>query len=428
MSSSPRTAVAALLSALAVVACTDAAPTATSLEIPIEASLATSAADPRLMALAGQKIFEDTDLSLRRNQSCATCHDRAFGFSSPNAQENAHGGVLPGSIPTRFGSRRPPMAAYAAFSPVFAYNAEDDVFIGGNFWNGRATGARLGNPAAEQALEPFLDSTEQALPDLACVMWRITKAKYAPQYYNAFGTALKKVEFPVSTSAICQTEGATVPLGPKQRQLAIAEYDNVGRALAAFEQSEIVSPFNSRYDAWLNGRGKLNDEELIGLKLYEGKAQCALCHPNAGQRALFTDFTYDNIGTPGNVENPAFIRSGFIDQGLGGTLTRDDLRGAHKVPSLRNTDKRPHPLAPKAFMHNGVFKTLEQVVHFYNTRDVLPVCPAGVDFRDPRFGLTCWPAPEVAENVNVDELGNLGLTPKEEKAVAAYIRTLNDKQ
>jgi cytochrome c peroxidase len=79
-------------------------------------------------------------------------------------------------------------------------------------------------------------------------------------------------------------------------------------------------------------------------------------------------------------------------------------------------------------MHNGAFKSLEQVVHFYNTRDVLPSCPAGVDFRDPRFGVTCWPAPEVADNVNVDELGNLGLTPAEEKAVDAYIRTLNDRK
>ncbi len=81
------------------------------------------------------------------------------------------------------------------------------------------------------------------------------------------------------------------------------------------------------------------------------------------------------------------------------------------------------PNAPKSFMHNGAFKSLEQVVHFYNTRDVLPACES---ISAPRFGENCWPAPEVTENVNTDELGNLGLTPDEEAAVVAYLKTLSD--
>ncbi|MCC6316968.1 MAG: cytochrome C [Gemmatimonadaceae bacterium] len=418
----------ALLGAAAVLACSDAAPTGSSLTIPAEEpNLEFRGAAAPAMALVGSKIFVDTDLSLRRNQSCETCHDAAFGFSSPNLNENAHGAVLPGSVPTRFGNRRPPSASYAAFSPVFGYNAEDDVFVGGNFWDGRATGARLGSPIMEQALKPFLDLNEQALPDAACVMWRISRANYAPLYYATFGPALRRIEWPAATPTLCQTEGSTVPLGPRQRQIVMAEFDNVGRALGTFQASERVSPFNSRYDLWLRGKAQLTGLELDGLRLYEGKAQCAACHPNAGKRALFTDFTYDNIGVPANLENPALISRGFVDEGLGAILGRRDLRGAQKVPSLRNTDKRPHPLAAKAFMHNGAFKTLEQVVHFYNTRDVLPRCPVGVDHRDPRFGVTCWPAPEVDENVNVDELGNLGLTPREERAVVAYIRTLNDR-
>jgi hypothetical protein len=83
--------------------------------------------------------------------------------------------------------------------------------------------------------------------------------------------------------------------------------------------------------------------------------------------------------------------------------------GKQKVPTLRNVDKRPGEDFPKAYTHNGVFKSLEEVVHFYNTRDV-----------------ESWPAPEVAENVNRDELGNLGLSATEENAIVAFMQTLSD--
>jgi cytochrome c peroxidase len=74
-------------------------------------------------------------------------------------------------------------------------------------------------------------------------------------------------------------------------------------------------------------------------------------------------------------------------------------------------------------MHNGVFKSLEEVVHFYNTRDVLASCDS---VSRPEVGVNCWPAPEVPENVNTEELGDLELTPSEERALVAYLRTLTD--
>jgi cytochrome c peroxidase len=83
--------------------------------------------------------------------------------------------------------------------------------------------------------------------------------------------------------------------------------------------------------------------------------------------------------------------------------------GKFKVPTLRNVDKRPGNSFKKAYGHNGVFKSLKEVVHFYNTRDV----------KD-------WAEPEVAENINEDELGNLGLTDKEEDAIIAFMKTLSD--
>jgi cytochrome c peroxidase len=73
-------------------------------------------------------------------------------------------------------------------------------------------------------------------------------------------------------------------------------------------------------------------------------------------------------------------------------------------------------------MHNGCFKSLEEVVRFYNTRDVLPVCSA----PEQKPGLACWPLPEVSLNVNTEELGNLGLSAEEEAAVVAFLGTLSD--
>ncbi|AEI66601.1 hypothetical protein [Corallococcus macrosporus] len=97
--------------------------------------------------------------------------------------------------------------------------------------------------------------------------------------------------------------------------------------------------------------------------------------------------------------------------------------GKVKVSTLRNVDKRPFPSFVKAYAHNGYFKSLEAIVHFYNTRDVLPVCLAG-DASTP--GVDCWPAPEVGLNLNTVEMGNLGLSPQEEHAIVAFMRTLSD--
>lgn len=385
--------------------------------------------DGARMIELGNQIFDDRNLSLRRNQSCATCHDPKFGFTAPLSIINATGGVMPGSIPTRFGNRRPPSAAYAAFSPILHFDDEDGAWVGGNFWDGRATGARLGSPSAEQALGPFLNPAEQALPDAACVIYRITQSKYAAQWRATWGNAVFDIQFPSARrmEELCAREGAVVPLTPADRQKMMAEYDRVGLSIAAFEASPRVSPFNSKFDRVMRGQDRFTQDELAGLNLYNVKANCAACHPIDGERPMLTDFTFDNLGVPANPMNPATLRGGFRDFGLGGFLNDGEFNGAHKVPTLRNLDKRPDPLAVKSYMHNGALRSIEQVVHFYNTRDVLRRCPAGVGPYDPRFGTTCWPAPEVADNVNRDELGNLGLTAIEEKQLVRFLRTLNDR-
>ena len=205
-------------------------------------------------------------------------------------------------------------------------------------------------------------------------------------------------------------------------------YDNIARSIAAFEGSTEVNAFTSKFDI-----GKLNAEERKGRALFQGKGKCNKCHLSNGKEPLFTDFTFDNLGIPVNPENPAWLASGFIDPGLGGFLQStgydEDVYmaewGKQKVPTLRNVDLRPAADFTKAYGHNGYFKTLEGIVHFYNTRDVKPTCP-GLYTESEALAADCWPAPEVAENVNMDELGDLGLTPEEEAAIVAFLKSLSD--
>jgi cytochrome c peroxidase len=150
--------------------------------------------------------------------------------------------------------------------------------------------------------------------------------------------------------------------------------------------------------------------------------------------ALFTDFTFENLGTPQNPENPAVLRDPtYVDVGLGGYLkgagypaaVYEPEMGKLKVPTLRNVDLRPSAGLVKAYGANGYFKSLEAIVHFYNTRDVLARCP-GPYTEAQALAANCWPAPEVAANVNTVQLGDLGLNSSEEAAIVAYLRTLSD--
>ncbi len=384
------------------------------------------------MAALGDAIFHDEDLSIGMNQSCASCHSREWGFTGPLQDVNAHGAVYEGSIPGRFGNRKPPSAAYATISPIFNLPAHgEELFAGGNFWDGRATGERLGNPAAEQALGPFLNSREQGLRDEACVVFRVSVANYAGLYKQVWGHEIDLIAFPADIDSLCLLEGPELAFDPVTRSLVRQEYDRIGISIAVFEESQNL--YTSKFDASKGGMYKFSKMEQEGFKLFKGKAKCDKCHISRGKRPPFTDFTYDNLGVPKNPENPVYSENpGYIDLGLGGFLSTrlewaayaDDEYGKVKVPTLRNVDLRPNPMGVKAYMHNGVFKSLEEVVHFYNTRDVLPVC-GNLNTRD-EWGLICWPAPEYAETVNFDELGNLGLSSDEEAAIVAFLKTLSD--
>lgn len=370
-------------------------------------ALSVPAADLSPVELLGKALFFDMSLSANGKMSCATCHAPETGFTGPDSNINLEIAIYPGTIEKRFGNRKPPTAAYGGDSPVLYYDESEGLWIGGMFWDGKATGGTLGDPLAEQAQGPFLNPLEQALPSAQQVCIRVANSDYADLYETVYG---KPVDF---KNNVAET------------------YANIARAIAAYERSEEVNPYTSKYDYYLNGEVTLTPKESFGLELFEGKGMCSACHISEpgpeGEPPLFTDYTYDNLGTPKNPNNPFYHMppkwnpdgQDWVDYGLGGFLmaagypeeTYGPEMGKQKVPTLRNVDKRPYPEFVKAYMHNGVFTSLKEVVHFYNTRDV---DEAG------------WPPPEVGENVNTDELGNLGLTDEEENAIVAFLKALSD--
>ena len=330
----------------------------------------------------GRRLYFDAMLSEPAGQSCASCHQPAAGFADPDSELPVSRGVNP----ALFGSRNTPTAAYAAFSPEFHFDPVEGTYIGGLFLDGRAATLEA------QAKGPFLNPVEMGNPDAATVVAKVAQADYAPLFKQVYG------DNTFSDNSLA--------------------YDHIADAIAAFERSALFSPFSSKYDAYLEGKAQLSDSEQRGLLLFndEHKGNCAACHPNAkqpdGSHPLFTDFSYDNLGVPKLKDSPFYhIDPKFnpegdkvVDLGLGGVLKKPEENGKFKVPTLRNIALT----AP--YMHNGIFNTLEEVVQFYNSRDT-----------DPQ-----WGAPEVSENVNHNELGNLNLSDQEVKDIVAFLKTLSD--
>ncbi len=325
----------------------------------------------------GKLMFFDENLSEPNGQSCASCHHPDAGFADPDTHLPVSEGVILGL----FGGRNSPSAAYAKFFPEFSY--QNGVAIGGQFWDGRA--ANL----TEQAKGPFLNPVEMANPNKATVIADINASSYA----NLF-------------TQIC---GSTSDID--------AAYNCVAESIAAYEKTDEVSPFSSKFDAVMAGQAQFTRLERRGRMLFNGRAQCSQCHTDNGRMGrmgggntdsstpvLFTDFKYYNLGLPKNNEYPLNLQPNSIDLGLGGVLNVASENGKFKTPHLRNIANTP------PYMHNGVLKTLKEVVHFYNTRDIP--------------GL--WDAPEVSENMETRRVGNLRLNSRQEDAIVAYMMTFTD--
>jgi len=313
-------------------------------------------------------------------------------------------------------------------------------------------------PVADQALGPFPNDVEQNVPDenddglpgAGAVCRHVQSAKYAELFTKAWDTA---IDCTVANVAI--------------------SFKRIALAIAAWQHSDEVNSFSSKRDQGIRNGGvfplpNLTDQENLGRDLFYGKndsglnrlvdngkgalvpknASCATCHNSHGTGAtgnelnqIYSDFAYHHIGLPPNFEIENFDRSN-PDPGL---LSHTDpsalfnsanpnatpFAGHVKTPTLRNVDKRRGNGFTKAYMHNGYFKSLEQVVHFYNTASLLRdplACPAGTT-ASQAMARNCWPAPEFdtpnqAESSGL--IGNLGLSADEEAALVAYLKTLTD--
>jgi len=437
-----------------------------------------------------------------QNTACAACHMPYAAFGGPIPSENLTTAAYVGSFRDRAAKRTPQRYTYSHTFPVLNFNTTQQLFFGGNFWDGRATGLKLQAPDAEQAQGPPVDPLEMGFADTACIAFRLLSAPYRQLFELVWGVDFD-IRFPANTAEICaipngarRFQGSATPiaLSPTDRTKATNIYDHWGQSLSFLERSVDVSPFNSKFDWFLkpNSGVTLTADEMAGYNLFNGKGNCNSCHVDgrstlltAGQtdtgntasvQPLFTCHGLANEGLPLNPRLPLFYESvpdrfGFTpnpdgmryrDLGIGtflrsGPQTFPDpnqpdwlhlapmVDGQQQVMTARDValtppqcptteagqvdaNGKPIPYFQKAFFHNGYIKSLKQLVHFYNTRDVGNFefnvtsghCPAGTTEK-----VDCWPMKEVPQNLDMT-IGMLGLTDQEENQIVAFLQTLTD--
>ena len=363
-----------------------------------EAPAATELSD---QAALGELIFKDVSLSASGRQACASCHVE----SNAHSPDNALPAQLGGRLLDQQGGRSAPSARYLAFNTDFFFDGEGTP-TGGFFWDGRAPSLR------GQAHEPFLNPVEMANADAAGVVAKLARATYAEQFKSVYG--------------------ADIFTRPDDA------FDRMALALQRYQLEDVeFRPFSSKFDEFLRGNAQLTAQEQRGLALFNSpaKGNCAACHPSAkgadGSHPLFTDFTYDNLGVPRNMElaqnaDPAFYDLGLCARPAGDLASRADLCGAFKVPSLRNVALR------RAYFHNGFFKSLKSALTFYVQRDTHPEqwYPLKADGSVDKFN--DLPDPYKA-NVNSTEapynrqLGDMpALSDAEIDDLIAFLHTLSD--
>ena len=315
----------------------------------------------------GMRLYNDKNLSFNGTQSCRNCHHHFSGFADITNHLHPYTNfVSTGADGVSKGGRNAPSAAYAGFSPILEeINGE---WVGGMFWDGRATGWTLGDPLAEQAQGPPTNPVEMKMPSEQAVIDVIKVSDYVNLWIRVFGKgSLDDVD---------------------------AAYDKFGEAIAAYERSTDITKFTSKFDT---AATDFTAAEQAGQLLFE--ANCAKCHSMdetafKAPAPLFTNYEYANIGVPANPGIP----SASADVGLGAVVGKSQ-NGKFKIPTLRNIALS----AP--YSHNGYFPTLMEMLQFINSRE----------------GFT----PEVSDNLSFD-VGSLGLSDQELEDIQAFLLTLTD--
>ena len=251
---------------------------------------------------------------------------------------------------------------------AFAYTSAFSIGIGGKltkrntpsvlnmknrpyfFWDGRAASLE------EQSLMPIQNPDEMGLDIEEAVKRLNASAEYKMLFKKIFG----------------------------QRPDA----KNLAAAFAAFE--ETLETVDSKFDDWSNNLGKLTAQEERGRQLFVGdKAKCFDCH----RMEDFTTDEFKNIGL--------YDERKLNDAGLYNITKKENDKGKFKTPGLRNV------AVTAPYMHNGMFKTLEEVLNYYNSPD--------------------W---FIENAVNRDDALKtpLRLTAQEKKDIIAFLKTLTDKK
>ncbi len=298
--------------------------------------LSNAVADNPAAAEFGKQLFFDTRLSANGGISCATCHQQERRFTDGLQKAQAIGTTL----------RHTPSIVGTAYSPW-------------QFWDGRR------DSQWSQALAPLEDANEHATDRAQVVNLIADDPAYRSSYESLFGAL---PELSGADAAVLNTVFA-----------------NVGKTIAAFERT--VMPTASRFDEYVQAvvdddvdrqTQLFSDDELLGLRLFIGEANCTQCHNGP----LLTNHEFHNTGVisfPGDIPDTARVagvkevmasefncRSIYSDDPerscaeLDFARTGVELIGAFKTPSLRNLQDT----AP--FMHKGQLATLADVLEHYN--------------------------------------------------------------
>ena len=349
-------------------------------------------------ALLGKQLFSDKTLSFNQTMSCATCHNPEKGFID-DRDNGVASAVSLGDNLNSLGSRNSPTVSYASLTPDFIGNNQNAR--GGQFLDGRASNL------TDQAGQPFLNALEMGMPDQASVVARIVAN---PDYVAAFEALYGVAVFDNTSTA----------------------YTALSDSLASFQETQEVSPFDSKFDRAIAGTYTLSNAERNGQDLFfSNRASCRDCHrveglANISPSQLFTNHEYENIGVPANQTLNSVLQSSGQqadlvangDQGLfeNPAVNTNDARGLFRVPTLRNVSVT----AP--YMHNGVFANLETVIQFYdhqggnNQRNINPETNQ------------VWNTPEVNNNISNNQLAMQDLSNNDIDNLECFLRTLTDAQ
>jgi cytochrome c peroxidase len=349
-------------------------------------------ADDQTAAALGQALFSDARFSSNGRVSCASCHQPANGFID----------TLPTGVGVATGTRRTMPVAQAVYSPW-------------QFWDGRADSlwAQALGPV-ENPLEHGFTRTEVA---------RLLASQYRQPYEQLFGSLPDLSDtsrFPIRAAPAGDRKARAAWSGMENedRQTVNRIYSNFGKAIAAFERTLPVPATRfDKYVAGLTGQGPaapLTPDELAGLRLFTGKANCSTCHNGP----MLSNQGFANTGVPARSDLPfdagriTGARIAMADPfNCKGAFSDADGQGcdelefmvvndphqvrAYKVPSLRGVGRRP------PYMHAGQLMSLEQVIDHYN--------------RAPR-------APR-----GLSELKPLHLSKREHSQLFSFLLTLDDQ-